>query len=642
MMRPMLHWVTKRVGCWTVPFCTGLTLVVGEVGKHLTIDSQHRALADEADEDAVSIDDGERPGMCAVEGADHHIHRIIHGEQGLGLLHQLRDGEVPVQLCAEDQVADVVEIDGTDELHLFVHHGEDVVLAVGDLRCDVAKVHVGIEHLVIMLYDAVHAHQRQDRLVGVVGEEFASLCKPHRVDAVRFEGFDGEVRACRHYHQGHEEGIAAGQLRDEEDAGQGCVHHAAHQSAHAQHGKVPFGNVDAQHVVHVPKPAKDKAADAAQKQTGREDTAATAAAVGGCRSKDLEDDDEEKIDEQVVAAIEEGAVHRGIPVGLSVTVEQEGDEVVAFAVERREEIDEQAQHRGSQEELLVATLQAAEDAFEVVHGAREVERNESADDAEGDVGWNAVHREGVLQVELKDGVGARDGKGESDGCDAADEQRQQAGHRQVYHQHFEHEDEPGNRCLEDTRHSSCCSAPHEQHHVLVAQPTSLTEAAADSTSGQHNGSLCTHTTAKADGNGRSHNGGPGVVRFDAALLAGNGKENLGDAVADVVADDISDEEHRQPNAHDGIDKVEPVGACDGELVRQQVLYLSDEPLQQKSCASREDANEETDEQHEVLVGQVPAPPTKQVSYEIPCIYHLIILSFTICYPLLGEELGVRG
>ena len=124
--------------------------------------------------------------------------------------------------------------------------------------------------------------------------------------------------------------------------------------------------------------------------------------------------------------------------------------------------------------------------------------------------------------------------------------------------------------------------------------------------------------------GGSHDGGPGVVRFDATLLAGNGKENLGDAVADVVADDISNEEHRQPNADDRIDKVEPVGARDGELVRQQVLYLPDEPLQQKSRTSCEDADQKADEQHEVLVGQVPAPPTKQVSYEIPCIYHLII------------------
>ena len=398
------------------------------------------------------------------------------------------------------------------------------------------------------------------------------------------------------------------------------MHDAAHQSAHAQHGEVALRYVDAKDVVGVPQAAEDESADASEEEAGREDTAAAAATVGGCRGKDLEDNYQEEIDEQVVAAIEEGTVHRCVPVGLSIAVEQQGDEVVAFTVERRKKVDEQAQHDGSQRELLVAPLQAAEDAFEVVHGAREVERHQSADDTKGNVGWNAVHREGVLQVELKDGVGARDGKGKSDGCDAADEQRQQAGHRQVYHQHFEHKDESGNGCLEDTRHGSCGSAAHEQHHVLVAQPTSLTKAAADGTAGQHDGSLCTHTAAKADGNGRSHDGGPGVVRFDAALLAGNGKENLGDAVADVISYNITNEEHRQPNAHDGIDEVEPVGTRDGELVRQQVLYLPDEPLQQKSRASREDADEETDEQHEVLVGQIPAPPTKEVGYEVSIIH----------------------
>ena len=127
------------------------------------------------------------------------------------------------------------------------------------------------------------------------------------------------------------------------------------------------------------------------------------------------------------------------------------------------------------------------------------------------------------------------------------------------------------------------------------------------------------------------------MRLDATLLAGYSEENLRDAVTDVVADDVFDEKHRQPNAHDGIDEVEPVGTRLDELTCEQFFNLPDEPLQQKSCASREDADEETDEQHEVLVGQVPAPPTKQVGYEVTYIYHLII------YHLLpSPRRGVRG
>ena len=107
--------------------------------------------------------------------------------------------------------------------------------------------------------------------------------------------------------------------------------------------------------------------------------------------------------------------------------------------------------------------------------------------------------------------------------------------------------------------------------------------------------------------------------FDAALLAGNSKENLGNTMTDVVSYNILYEEHRQPNADDGIDKVEPVGTRHNKLMRQQMLYLPDEPLQQQTSKGSKDTDEEADEQHKVLVGQMPAPPSKQVGYEIPVI-----------------------
>ena len=109
------------------------------------------------------------------------------------------------------------------------------------------------------------------------------------------------------------------------------------------------------------------------------------------------------------------------------------------------------------------------------------------------------------------------------------------------------------------------------------------------------------------------------MRLDAALLAGNGEKNLGDTMPDVITDNIADEEHRQPNAHDRIDEVEPVGTRDGELLRQQMLYPTYEPLQQKSGTRGKDANEETDEQHEGVVGKMPTSPTNEEGYEISII-----------------------
>ena len=145
----------------------------------------------------------------------------------------------------------------------------------------------------------------------------------------------------------------------------------------------------------------------------------------------------------------------------TVAVEEESNQIVAFAVERREEIDEQAQHDGSQEELLIASAKATEHTLEQVHRPREVETCQSAHDAQQDIGWDAVHRESVLQVELKDGTRPGHGEGKSRGRHTRHEQRQEARHGQVDHQHFEHEDKSGNRGFEDARHGSCGSAANE-------------------------------------------------------------------------------------------------------------------------------------------------------------------------------------
>ena len=270
----------------------------------------------------------------------------------------------------------------------------------------------------------------------------------------------------------------------------------------------------------------------------------------------------------MVRAIEERPIHRSVPVGLSVAVKQKGDEVVTFAVERREEVDEQAQHGGSQEELLIATLQLAEDTFEEIHGSGKVERHQSANDSESQIGWDAIDREGVLQMELEDGIGAGNRESETHSRHTRDEQRQKAGHGQVQHQHFEHKDEAGYRGFEDASNGSSSSATYQKHHVLIGESANLTKTATYRAASQDDRRLGSHTTAKTNRNGRSRHGSPGIMGFDATLFAGNGKENLRDAMTYVVSNDVFDEEHRQPNADDGIDEVEPVGASLDKLVRQ--------------------------------------------------------------------------
>ena len=109
------------------------------------------------------------------------------------------------------------------------------------------------------------------------------------------------------------------------------------------------------------------------------------------------------------------------------------------------------------------------------------------------------------------------------------------------------------------------------------------------------------------------------MRLDATLFAGNGKENLRDAMTYVVADNILDEEHRQPNADDGIDEIEPVGASHDELVCQQLLNLPDKPFQEQTRTSRKDTDQKTDEQDEPALRKVSAAPTDKPCYGISVI-----------------------
>ena len=79
-------------------------------------------------------------------------------------------------------------------------------------------------------------------------------------------------------------------------------------------------------------------------------------------------------------------------------------------------------------------------------------------------------------------------------------------------------------------------------------------------------------------------------------------------MADVVAHDVADEEAGEEDTDDGIDEIEPVGASDGELVRQQVLYLLDKPFQQQTGQRREHADDQGQQEHELPVGDVRRAP----------------------------------
>ena len=72
------------------------------------------------------------------------------------------------------------------------------------------------------------------------------------------------------------------------------------------------------------------------------------------------------------------------------------------------------------------------------------------------------------------------------------------------------------------------------------------------------------------------------MRLQLRLLRGDGVEHACDAVRDVVAHYIFYKEHRQPDADDREDEVEPVGSVCHKAIGEQILYQSDE-FMKKVC-----------------------------------------------------------
>ena len=66
-----------------------------------------------------------------------------------------------------------------------------------------------------------------------------------------------------------------------------------------------------------------------------------------------------------------------------------------------------------------------------------------------------------------------------------DEQGQDRGHRQVEHQHLDHEDQTGDRRLKDPGHGARGTTTDQQHQCLLLHPKQPSEVRANGGPGQH-------------------------------------------------------------------------------------------------------------------------------------------------------------
>ena len=529
---------------------------------------------------ALHAQHGQVVGARLVKRPHDALHGVGSGKRGRRQGHELAYREAMVELGTKDDVAHLRQVDLSQEVVVVVGHGQVVVAIATDGEHQFAHLHIGPHGGIVALDDAVHAHQGQDRVVRMVGEQFALAGQSERIDAMAHEDGDREVGTHGHDDERDEEAIATRQFGDEEDARQGGVHDSRHHTRHAIEREVLLGHIDAE-LILIPKAREEEAKGSADEERGGKGTTTTTRAIGGTRGEDLRDDHQGHIEDEILAlAREERLLHDGIPVGLGLALDEDGQGVVALAIERRKEEDERAQGETSHEELDVGSLgQSRIAVLTPRHRAHKVDGDEATAHTQEDGGWQTVELEDVVGMEIEHRGLAREEVGEAGGRDRGDEDGQERGHGQIDHQDLDREDQSRYRGLENACHGCRGATAHEEHQPLALQMEELAEVGANGRSRQDDRGLGSHGSTKADSDGRSHDRRPGVVGLEVALLRRDGIEHARDAVGDVVSHDIFDEEGGQPHAYDRIDQVEPVDARDAEARGDQQFDLMDDEVE---------------------------------------------------------------
>ena len=170
-----------------------------------------------------------------------------------------------VKFLSEHDVAYIVQLHHAQEIALSIGDREDVSLRIGYGTYHLPQIHLRMHHVEVLLYHAVHFHQRKYSLIFMMREQLTLLSQSHRVDAMRLKEEDGQVRHHRDNHQGQEKIIPTCEFCNEKYTRERGVHHTAHQASHAHKGKVFLWQSNRRSIA-IEKMSKDKPHDTTEKE----------------------------------------------------------------------------------------------------------------------------------------------------------------------------------------------------------------------------------------------------------------------------------------------------------------------------------------------------------------------------------------
>ena len=131
-----------------------------------------------------------------------------------------------------------------------------------------------------------------------------------------------------------------------------------------------------------------------------------------------------------------------------------GEEIETFAIERREDENEQAETDAAYQNAFPRFVYLAEILADFFIDEQEPAGDESGQDAEQQVEWQILEQEVCGYVKVECGRAAQENGCRDGSRGGSDQNGYQGGHRQVDHQYFQSKDQAGKRCAEYARNGS--------------------------------------------------------------------------------------------------------------------------------------------------------------------------------------------
>ena len=262
------------------PGSVAAPLLCRKVFNHLPIHRVHPRTGYDADDVIVDIDNRKIIERGLIELVHYVFHWIVDTQDNVDGFHQLAYGELVIEFGAEHNVADLREIDDSEQGVALIDDGNKIGMASTDYLYQLAQKKVGRYGRIVFLDNTIETHQGECSVIGVVGDEFSFSGESHSINAVRLEDVDGEIRTDADNHQRHKQLVSTGELCDEKNARERCMHHAGHYTCHTEQREILFGDVDSD-LIDIPNSGKEKAAESADKQRWSKCSAASASAVSG-------------------------------------------------------------------------------------------------------------------------------------------------------------------------------------------------------------------------------------------------------------------------------------------------------------------------------------------------------------------------